>query len=161
MLPVIIYNRPLFAAASYHTFVALMTTLLCFVTERSMAYERKKLVVVGDGACGKTCLLVTFSEHRFPSVFIPTVFETYVSEITVDDKQVGLIRTYSAHHHTMNDKFVGGRAMLCISAAYAVGVPCRCVVSVRLYAPLLCGPPYIRRRVTHCTSFPSVRPSFL
>ena len=29
---------------------------------------RKKLVVVGDGACGKTSLLITFSKGHFPEV---------------------------------------------------------------------------------------------
>ena len=51
---------------------------------------RKKLVVVGDGACGKTCLLVTFSSNQFPTEYIPTVFETCLSYITVDDKHVEL-----------------------------------------------------------------------
>jgi GTPase SAR1 family protein len=27
---------------------------------------RKKLVIVGDGACGKTCLLIVFSKDQFP-----------------------------------------------------------------------------------------------
>ena len=49
---------------------------------------RKKLVVVGDGSCGKTCLLVTFSKDQFPQVYVPTVFETYVADIEVDGKQV-------------------------------------------------------------------------
>ena len=44
---------------------------------------RKKLVVVGDGECGKTCLLIVFSKDEFPEVYVPTVFETYVADIEV------------------------------------------------------------------------------
>ncbi|XP_034622472.1 rho-related GTP-binding protein RhoB isoform X2 [Trachemys scripta elegans] len=53
-----------------------------------MAAIRKKLVVVGDGACGKTCLLIVFSKDEFPEVYVPTVFENYVADIEVDSKQV-------------------------------------------------------------------------
>ncbi|XP_054239741.1 rho-related GTP-binding protein RhoB isoform X3 [Indicator indicator] len=52
-----------------------------------MAAIRKKLVVVGDGACGKTCLLIVFSKDEFPEVYVPTVFENYVADIEVDGKQ--------------------------------------------------------------------------
>ncbi|XP_029361611.1 rho-related GTP-binding protein RhoA-D-like isoform X3 [Echeneis naucrates] len=38
-----------------------------------MAAIRKKLVIVGDGACGKTCLLIVFSKDQFPEVYVPTV----------------------------------------------------------------------------------------
>uniref|UniRef100_A0A8C3TS76 Uncharacterized protein n=1 Tax=Catharus ustulatus TaxID=91951 RepID=A0A8C3TS76_CATUS len=55
-----------------------------------MAAIRKKLVVVGDGACGKTCLLIVFSKDEFPEVYVPTVFENYVADIEVDGKQPGL-----------------------------------------------------------------------
>uniref|UniRef100_A0A8C9KMH2 Ras homolog family member A n=1 Tax=Panthera tigris altaica TaxID=74533 RepID=A0A8C9KMH2_PANTA len=48
---------------------------------------RKKLVIVGDGACGKTCLLIVFSKDQFPEVYVPTVFENYVADIEVDGKQ--------------------------------------------------------------------------
>ena len=53
-----------------------------------MAAVRKKLVMVGDGACGKTCLLIVFSKDQFPEVYVPTVFENYVADIEVDGKQV-------------------------------------------------------------------------
>jgi len=55
-----------------------------------MANIRKKLVIVGDGACGKTCLLIVFSKDQFPEVYVPTVFENYVADIEVDGKQVEL-----------------------------------------------------------------------
>jgi len=51
---------------------------------------RKKLVIVGDGACVKTCLLIVFSKDEFPEVYVPTVFENYVADIEVDSRQVEL-----------------------------------------------------------------------
>merc|ERR1712209_278664 len=60
------------------------------VTDREMAAILKKLVIVGDGACGKTCLLIVFSKDQFPEVYVPTVFENYVADIEVDGKQVEL-----------------------------------------------------------------------
>ncbi|VVD01066.1 unnamed protein product [Leptidea sinapis] len=65
----------------------------CYQTQanqRPMAAIRKKLVIVGDGACGKTCLLIVFSKDQFPEVYVPTVFENYVADIEVDGKQVEL-----------------------------------------------------------------------
>ncbi|EMP35984.1 Rho-related GTP-binding protein RhoC [Chelonia mydas] len=56
----------------------------------AMAAIRKKLVIVGDGACGKTCLLIVFSKDQFPEVYVPTVFENYIADIEVDGKQVEL-----------------------------------------------------------------------
>ncbi|KAJ8259166.1 hypothetical protein COCON_G00181780 [Conger conger] len=58
--------------------------------KQTMAAIRKKLVIVGDGACGKTCLLIVFSKDQFPEVYVPTVFENYVADIEVDGKQVEL-----------------------------------------------------------------------
>ena len=49
---------------------------------------RRKLVIVGDGRCGKTCLLMVFSKEEFLEDHVPTVFETYVADIEVDGKEV-------------------------------------------------------------------------
>lgn len=59
-----------------------------FLSAPAMAAIRKKLVIVGDGACGKTCLLIVFSKDQFPEVYVPTVFENYIADIEVDGKQV-------------------------------------------------------------------------
>lgn len=62
--------------------------------DKPMAAIRKKLVIVGDGACGKTCLLIVFSKDQFPEVYVPTVFENYVADIEVDSKQVGTLKQF-------------------------------------------------------------------
>lgn len=69
-------------------FVYSLLTLNNIFYFQIMAAIRKKLVIVGDGACGKTCLLIVFSKDQFPEVYVPTVFENYVADIEVDGKQV-------------------------------------------------------------------------
>ncbi|TFY54777.1 hypothetical protein EVG20_g9571 [Dentipellis fragilis] len=51
---------------------------------------KKKLVVVGDGGCGKTCLLIVYAENRFPEAYIPTVFENYVTQVPFEGKVIEL-----------------------------------------------------------------------
>ncbi|EJU05585.1 hypothetical protein DACRYDRAFT_113661 [Dacryopinax primogenitus] len=51
---------------------------------------KKKLVVVGDGGCGKTCLLIVYAENRFPEAYVPTVFENYVTTVPYEGKTVEL-----------------------------------------------------------------------
>ncbi|KDN43541.1 ras-domain-containing protein [Tilletiaria anomala UBC 951] len=49
---------------------------------------RRKTVIVGDGACGKTSLLCVFALGEFPQEYQPTIFENYVAEIRLDGKPV-------------------------------------------------------------------------
>lgn len=69
-----------------------------------MAAIRKKLVIVGDGACGKTCLLIVFSKDQFPEVYVPTVFENYIADIEVDGKQVGPYEASKKLHHVAKNR---------------------------------------------------------
>jgi small GTP-binding protein len=52
---------------------------------------RKKLVIVGDGACGKTCLLHAYCKNEFLEDYEPTVFETYVTDLELDGVKVIVI----------------------------------------------------------------------
>ena len=49
-----------------------------------------KIVTVGDGEVGKTCLLIVYSQEYFPEDYVPTVFDSYCSDHMIDGKNVVL-----------------------------------------------------------------------
>ncbi|KAJ7144517.1 putative GTPase Rho1 [Mycena epipterygia] len=51
---------------------------------------RRKLVIVGDGGCGKTCLLTVFAKGTFPDAYVPTIFESWVADVQVGSQWVEL-----------------------------------------------------------------------
>ena len=52
--------------------------------------ENIKVVVVGDGAVGKSSLLITWTTGSFPSEYVPTVFDNYSTTRIVNGKPINL-----------------------------------------------------------------------
>ena len=52
--------------------------------------ETIKCVVVGDGAVGKTCLLMSYASNAFPTDYRPTVFDNYAVNVAVGGEQYRL-----------------------------------------------------------------------
>lgn len=53
--------------------------------------ERKlrsgKIVLIGDGACGKTCLLEVFKRNKFPEEYVPTVVDNFIKVVEFDREE--------------------------------------------------------------------------
>ncbi|KAF9258392.1 hypothetical protein L218DRAFT_974905 [Marasmius fiardii PR-910] len=55
-----------------------------------MSGINKKCVMLGDGACGKTCLLIVYAKGTFPEIYVPSIFGNYTADVEVDGRQVSL-----------------------------------------------------------------------
>ena len=50
--------------------------------KKYLPIKRKKLVIVGNGGTGKTCVLLRFRDQKFPTEeMVPTVMDTYFTMI--------------------------------------------------------------------------------
>lgn len=105
--------------------------------------RRVKCVLVGDGAVGKTSLVVSYTTNGYPTEYIPTAFDNFSAVVSVDGQPVRLQLCDTAGQdefdklrplcYTSADVF-----LLCFSVVNPVSfqnVPQKWVTEIRTFAP--------------------------
>lgn len=107
------------------------------------AERRVKCVLVGDGAVGKTSLVVSYTTNGYPTEYVPTAFDNFSAVVSVDGQPVKLQLCDTAGQdefdklrplcYTSADVF-----LLCfsvVSPASFQNVPEKWVPEIRRHAP--------------------------
>ncbi|CAH1968582.1 unnamed protein product [Acanthoscelides obtectus] len=55
-----------------------------------------RITVVGDGATGKTCLLIAYKDKRFDERYVPTVFDVYSMTIPINGLEYTVVLSDTA-----------------------------------------------------------------
>ncbi|XP_076316714.1 cell division control protein 42 homolog [Tachypleus tridentatus] len=67
-----------------------VTSLLSDQDSAGDCTSQVKCVLIGDGAVGKTSLVVSYTIDKYPSEYVPTAFDNYSAVVTVDNLPVRL-----------------------------------------------------------------------
>ena len=55
-----------------------------------MSNPVKDIVIVGDGMCGKSSTISVYLGNRFPTEYVPTVYENYTHKVKQDGRSISL-----------------------------------------------------------------------
>ena len=45
-------------------------------------------IIVGDGGVGKTSLLISYAKHKFPDNYVPSVYDNFSTNLTIDNENI-------------------------------------------------------------------------